>query len=229
MSDSFDSLSENEISLESIQYKPPTKEKAKEKTNKKPNEKPIIEKQVAIKKSKPMKAMKVAPTEEELIDKRRVILLLQFYLVEFPDELKSFKKVNMEKKTHAELLDIKTEMDFVLGNNSNIKKAVEMFRLGIQTIEVLALNFTPFNITGLSSVCNDPETIKDIKLIALKHSKFIQTEPEARLAWKLVTTCLILNGINPSIVAQDPNIAQNIPRNEDSIKNVNSRPEYVEI
>ena len=193
MDDSFDSLdSDDEINLESIQYKPKPKEKVKEKAVKK-DVKPVIEKQL-VKRTK-SKTMKEMPSEEEVINKRKIILLLQFYMIEFPDELKSYKKVNMHKKSYDELTDIKKEMDFTLGNNSGIKSALALFRVGIHTIEVLALNFTPINCKGLSIICNDPDVIKDIKLIALKNSKLIQTEPEYRLIYKIVTTALADKGL----------------------------------
>lgn len=228
MDDSFDSLdSDDEINLESIQYKPKPKEKPKEKVKEKVVKKDVkpVEKQL-VKRAK-SKTMKEMPSEEEVMNKRKIILLLEFYKIEFPDELKAYKKLNLHKKSFDELSDLKSEMDFILGNNSGIASAVKLFRIGIHTLEVLAVNFTPINCKGLSSICNDPDVIKDIKLIALKNSKLIQTEPEYRLAYKIITTALALHNINPSIQYDIPNEVPLKSQNEDNIKNINSQ--YMEI
>lgn len=220
--DSYDSLdSEDEIDLKSLQYNPKKDAKPVGKSVVKPVVKPVVEKQIVKKaKSKPMKEML---SEDDIIAKRKIILLLQFYMIEFPVELKSFKKINMDKKNNDELLEIKREMDFTLGNNSGIKSALTIFRTMITTIEMLALNFTPLNCRGLSNICNDPDVIKDVKLIALKNSNLIQTEPEFRLIYKVVTSAIALHGLNPEIQYDVPNRAQT----EDNIKNTNS--EYINI
>lgn len=197
-----------ELGLESLHYRPKPKEiPIKKDVSKKPVKKDVEPK---IKEPNKQLVKKMAKNskeivgEEELLNKRRLILMLQFYLIEFPNELKSFKKVNFEKKTFDELQDIQKEMDFVLGNNSGIANVVKMFRIGIQALEVLTVNFTPINCSGISEIiCNDPDAMKDLKLIALKNSRLIQTEPEYRLAYRIVSTAMVLHSVNPTIGHSD--------------------------
>ncbi len=90
MSD-FDSFSEEDIDLKQIQYKPKKIVKPKsvkkdvEKMDKdKDKGKDKAEDKVMVKYLEKNLNKKIVPTEEELIDKRRMILLIQFYLNEFP-------------------------------------------------------------------------------------------------------------------------------------------------
>ncbi len=150
--------------------------------------------------------------DEDIINKRRLILLLQFYLNEFPDKLKTFKKINLEKKDIEELKDLQKEFDFVIGNQSNIKGGTEMVLSGIQALEYIAVSFTPLQCNGLSeNIKNDPESIDTIKHLCLKHmgNSMFNTEPEHRLLYKLMTTALSLHTVN--------SFSQNMITHNDSI------------
>ncbi len=213
MSD-FDSFSEEEIDLKQIQYKPKKKEpKQVKKPVKKDVEKvdkvkdkvmdKVLEKQLDKRCKKPM------PTEEELIEKRRMILLIQFYLIEFPVKLKTFKKINLEKKSYDELVDIKKELDFTVGQGSNVAAGVQMLSGSIQALEIILVNFTPINATNLSRICDDQETIDTMKHIILKHSTLINSEPEMRLLYKIVMTTLMLHNMNGSISTSQEQLKSN--------------------
>lgn len=211
------SESDEEISLKSIQYRPHKeipKDKPKEKTPKK--DVPKVEKpERQIVKKGNNKLAKITPGDEEVANKRKIILLLQYYLSEpdFKETLKPYKRINMEKKTYAELIEIKKEMDFALGNDSGIETALTIFRGGIEALEFLTVNFSPINCRGLSSrICDDPATIKDIKLIALKNCNLVQTEPEYRLAYRIIKTVMQLHYINPAI-----------DYNNEAVKSVNAK------
>lgn len=137
--------------------------------------------------------------EDDIINKRRLILLLNFYLLEFPEKLKTFKKINLEKKTLDELKDLQKEFDFCIGNQSNVKGGTALVLSGIQALEYVSVNYTPLQCNGLAqAISNDPESIDTIKHICLKHlgSSMLNTEPEHRLVYKLLTTALSLHTIN---------------------------------
>ncbi len=215
--DSLDLLSDDEIDLSDIEYKP--KKQTKKEKKVKPIDKPDktmnknLEKQI-IKKPK-----KELPTDEEIINKRRLILMIEFYKNEFGDKLKSFKKINLEKKTHDELVDIRKEIDFTISQSSSVKAGVQLISTGIQTLEFFMTNFTPINAQGLSNICNDPETIDTMKHITLKHSHMVSVEPEARLLYKVLTTSMMLHNINSAPI--------NELKNNDIIKEIND--DFVDI
>lgn len=152
------------------------------------------------------------PSEEDIINKRRLILLLNFYLLEFPEKLKTFKKINLEKKTLDELKDLQKEFDFCIGNQSNVKGGTALVLSGIQALEYVSVNYTPLQCNGLAqAISNDPESIDTIKHICLKHlgSSMLNTEPEHRLVYKLLTTALSLHTIN--------SFSENMATHNDSI------------
>ena len=71
----------------------------------------------------------------------------------------------------------------------------------VQAYEFLMCEFVGVNCRGISNICNDPDTIEDMKLLTLKHCTLVKTEPEQRLLYKLLTTTMTLHGMN-SIVAE---------------------------
>ncbi len=178
-----------------------------------------IEKIIDNPKKEKKKEIPQIPSEDEVIAKRRLILLLQFYLLEFPDKLKTFKKINLEKKDLAELKDLQKEMDFCISNQSNVKQGSEMILSGIQGLEYICVNFTPLQCSGLSeNIKNDAETIDTIKHLCLKHmgASMMNTEPEHRLMYKILTTALSLHTINSFS-------ANMVQHNDDIIQKVNDQ------
>lgn len=171
-------------------------------SEKKPrSEVPITKKTKAKSKPKfkPEPQIEEKISEDEIIHKRRLVLLLEMYFCEFPEETKTFKKINLEKKTIQELEELKKEIDFTLSNKTNIKYGVQGLSMAIQTLELLIVNFTPLNVTGLGEICKQPDVIHDMKHIVLKHTNLVNTEPEARLFLKILTASMVLHNRNSSL------------------------------
>ena len=137
----------------------------------------------------------VVSKEDEKIQKRRLILLIKIYKNEFGKKLEDYKNVKLEKLNVEELEDLKREMDLSLSSKSVVTGGVQMISTGIYTLEYLLTNFG-VNCQGLSTICNDPETIDDMKHIVLKRCQLVTTEPEARLMYKLLQSILILHNTN---------------------------------
>ncbi len=133
-----------------------------------------------------------------------------------------FKKINLEKKSNDELIDIKKELDFTVGQGSNIASGVQMISASIKTLEYMMVEFSPINATGLSRICDDPETIDTMKHICLKHSHLISSEPEARLMYKILMTTMMLHNVNGSIATSQEQLKTN-----ESIIIINK--EYIDI
>ena len=137
----------------------------------------------------------VVSKEDEKIQKRRLILLIKIYKNEFGKKLEDYKNVKLEKLNVEELEDLKREMDLSLSSKSVVTGGVQMISTGIYTLEYLLTNFG-VKCQGLSTICNDPETIDDMKHIVLKRCQLVTTEPEARLMYKLLQSILILHNTN---------------------------------
>lgn len=153
--------------------------------------------------------------EEDTINKRRLLLLIQFYLLEFPEKLSTFKKIKFENKSVDELEKLKKEMDFTISNSSTVEAGTQMIMGTIQTLEVLSI-YCGINCQGLSNrLCNDKQTIDDIKHLCLKHMHLVSAEPEARLLYKILTNMVLLHNINPS--------SEQIEKVTDEIHTINSK------
>ena len=141
------------------------------------------------------------------IERRRQILLLQFYILEFPHKLKHFADMNFEHKSDVELKLLKDEFDFIIGAKSNVKVAQGTFGQAVSLFENLCVNYTPLNVKGLSAVIDDKDLQDDVKHLALKYMTIMKTEPEHRIAYKMLTCMLLLHQTNSaSIRANSMNI-----------------------
>lgn len=213
----------DDIDLTCIQYNP-SKNLSKKDVKEKENQEKIqakydaqLNKQL---KKKPRKAnaTKQELTEEETTDRRKMITMLTMYLLEFPEKLKVYKKINLEKKNVEELKNLYREMNITLSNKSNTKMGINVVCGGLQAFEFVAVNFTPLNCHGLTSaVCSDPETLDLIKQISLKHCGIFDVEPEQRLLGNILLTSARLHMINSSQITQPVKI------NDEVLKDINKQ------
>lgn len=161
---------------------------------------------------KPNKDIK--ESQDAQIDKRRIILILQFYLLEFPDKLEAYKNIKFDKKSIEELSEIRAQMDGIISSKSNLKQTQMLVTSGIRMVEFATTYATPIKCEGLSSaMINDPDVIDDIKHIALKRMSCVSTEPEMRLAYKLVSNMMLMHNVNSVHVK---------PLSQEGLKNINN-------
>ena len=151
-------------------------------------------------------------------DRKRLLLLIEFHINEFPVKLANYKKVKLEKQSNKELQKLLEEMQFTLGATSNVRAGVQAMCFSIKIFEDLAVTFTPLKIKGLSGVCNDPEVIDDMKAICLKHMNLMHVEPEARLGLRLMTTAMALHNMNDALEAKKTADVTDVRTNEVSAK-----------
>ena len=152
--------------------------------------------------SKQMVTSLEKPKEDDKIDRRRQILILQLYINEFPEKLKAFKSTNFEKMSDDELKATKSEFDFIISSKTNIGTTQYAFIQGIHLLENVCVTLTPLKIQGLANMVDDQDYRDDVKALCLKHMGFIKTEPEQRIAFKLLSSALLLHQIN----SNNPNI-----------------------
>jgi len=177
----------------------------------------IINKQIVqLNKSPKIKKEKENKTEAS-IDRRRIILILQFYINEFPEKLNSYKGTNFEKLSNEKLNSLKNEFDFIIGAKCNIKSTQYAFIQGVSMLELVCKNFTPLKVDGLTNIVNDSEFQDDVKHLALKYMTIIKTEPEHRVAYKILSNMMLLHQFNSSNIG---NINQN---NLEEINKINNK------
>ena len=94
---------------------------------------------------------------------------------------------------------------------------------GIQTLETVLVEYSPFRVQGLSNICKDEEFVEDIKLIILQNMPIVSTEPRQRVVFKLISTAMQLHTLN-SYNEQLKDINKN---NRENIEKINQ--EYADI
>lgn len=140
------------------------------------------------------------------IDKRRLILILQFYLIEFPEKLATYKGIKFETLDVEELQTLKNEFDFIIGAKCNINGAKNLFIQGLKLLEEATLMFSPFKVEGLTNIVNDKEFEDDVKHLVLKYMTIVKTEPEWRITYKILSSMLLLHNFNSSKIINKQNI-----------------------
>ena len=116
--------------------------------------------------------------KDKTIDRRRMILILQFYLLEFGnDKLHTFVGIDLDSKSDEELTNLKNEFDFIIGARTNIAGTQQMFIQGISLLETICTNYTPLKIQGLATICDDVEFRDDVKHLCLKWISVIKQNP----------------------------------------------------
>jgi hypothetical protein len=145
-----------------------------------------------------------APPEDKFgQERKRVLLLIEFHLNEFPKKLASYKKVKLENLTMDELKKLLEEMKFTIGAQSNVKMVVAGMCSAINLFEKLAVKSDLLKVQGLTQVVTSSENmIDDMKAIALKYMDVYHIEPEARLGFALMTTVGMLHFHNEEIEAK---------------------------
>lgn len=214
------------IDLTAIQYRPSENLSKKDVKEREKQEKiqakydAQLEKQIK-KKPRAGKATPQELSEEEATTRRKMITLLSFYVLEFPEKLKMYKKINLEKKTIDELKNLHREMNITLSNKSNTKMGMNLVCGALQAMELLTVNLTPLNCTGLTqAVISDPETVDLIKQVSLKHCGLFELEPEQRLMGNILMTSVKLHMINSLPIGQ---ISRPVQINEEVLKDINKQ------
>jgi len=73
-------------------------------------------------------------------------------------------------------------------------------------------------INGLTNAINDDDFQDDCKHLALKYMTLLKTEPEHRIAYKILTTALLLHQVNSSNF-----VNSNDNGKDDILKKINAR------
>ena len=133
-------------------------------------------------------------------ERRKKILILQFYLNEFPIKLKNYLKINLEELSDKELLLLREEMSFVIGAKSNVNMGIGVIHQGLTIFETIGTSYGGLKINGLTNtLMNDRAFIDDIKSLCLDNLDLVNVSPEKRIAFKVLSTGYILHNVNSQL------------------------------
>lgn len=201
----------SEIDLSGIQYVPPKEQQPNEK--KQPVEvavDKVVSKAKTMKKAMDKENEKITEEdkEKEMMDKQRLVAILQLYVIEFKDKLSQFKKTRFDKMSLIQLQELRKQFDVIISSKGSLKQTQTMVLTGIQMLETIGTTFTPIKCQGLySAISMDPDALDDIKHISLKHMSMVAVEPEYRLIHKLLGNILLLHNINSAGLASTDKLA----------------------
>lgn len=206
-------MDEIEIDLSDLKYVPKEveiKEKSQQNKNREKSKIPEylkhrlgserkIDQEVNVTKKQQVNDTKKQQTDDEKINKTRQILLIKMMINDFGEKLKQYKGVNFEKKTIDELISLKREMSFIVSSRSNLKQFEYLTSSGLQMYEYVCTNYTPLKVNGISNLLlNDQDFRDDIKLMCLNRLSLLETTPELRIGYKILSLSLLLHTSNTS-------------------------------
>ncbi len=153
-------------------------------------------------------------------------LILKMYLNEFPEKLKSYKRMKskIEGMDLEELDNLRSEFEMCVGMKTSIKGMTNMAIRGVMMLEKTIEAFTPLNPTGLAQVCSSDEGFNDdLKLVCLKYCEYINAAPEARLGMTLLSNIIMMDKINKiqNMMADDPQVQQKINESNGTFNDIN--------
>lgn len=191
----------SEIDLSAIQYVPPSHENTEQPQGEDKDVDKMIQKAKKMKKAmdKENKEVDDKTKQDEAKDKTWLILFLRgfIYAPEFKGKLNQFKKTKFEKMSLQQLQDMKKEFEAIISAEGSVRDMKNSILSTIQMLETVATIFTPIKCKGLyKSIESDEDAIADIKHICLKHMPKSATEPEYRLAKRLIFTLVQLHNEN---------------------------------
>ncbi len=189
------------VDLSTIEYVPAsaTPEKTEKPQDQEKDVHEMMKEARKIKKvmDKENKKMKQKDSEEQSMDKQRLIAILQIYIIDFKDRLSQFRKTNFQKMSYEELTDLRKQFDGIISSKSSLKQSQAMVLGGIQVLETCVTKFTPIKCNGLfKSIADDEDALDDIKHLSLKRMGLVPIEPEMRLLWTVVQNAMALHTIN---------------------------------
>lgn len=156
------------------------------------------------------------------LERQKKIKLLELYILDFPEELSKYKKINFHKCADWQLVEYKEKFDQCLAASNNLEVIVGASREGLKLYEMIGKT-AGLKIDGIHTIGNQKEWEKNVKATALKYmdGSVIQfSEPENKLAFMIVQNTLMLHYLN----------SQNIPSNEQNnqTQSIDNKPENTE-
>ena len=142
-------------------------------------------------------------------DRQKKIMLIKKWIATFPQELKSFQNKDLEMLSDSELVSLQEEIDYTVRSSGDFDIGVSAMQGAIAAGEKVLVDYDLLKVQGLSKICTDPQVIRDMKYISLKHFGSVDVAPEARLTLKIVGTAMMLHNANTELEAQKEKATSN--------------------
>ena len=132
------------------------------------------------------------------IERRKKVIHIQRYMhSSFGEYIKclNIDKVPLESMSNEDLDKLLSDIQLTIALKNSNKFNNDIFYGGVQMIEPVVSNFTPWNVNGLSGLLrSNPETNELLEEINLQYNKYIS--PEYRLCYSLISSMVSMDRIN---------------------------------
>lgn len=150
-------------------------------------------------------------SQEEIKEKRKLIIHIKNYLREFPSSLTEFKDIDYGSKTISQLNNYLDEIKLTVCHYNSGGLLLGVFQGSCDVLESAApiLNF---DLSGLKYVASrDPGIINSVKEISLEYQNLNYIPPEKRLGLLMFQMCYALNSVNKTNKKIEEKLNKNVP------------------
>lgn len=135
--------------------------------------------------------------QEDPIQKRKIILMIQRYILEFDQHLpKDLHITDFRSFTTDQLLSLLDEIKFTVCVRNSGKMNLRAIRQGLVALESALIAFTPLKVQGLSNIADDPDFQDTCKELMLDNMDLFYTDPKYRIAYSILTAMMNLHIMN---------------------------------
>ena len=152
--------------------------------------------------------------KDESEDTEKLREQIRLYFATFPKKLKSLSTAaKVDKMDLAELQDLKNKINVQVGSKSTVEMVAYTVPMALRQFEELVSTFTPAQIRGASSICNDEDFMDLIKCEIIETGYGLNISNRQRLFFNYSAQCIKAHLFNTQVLARD--LAANTPREDD--------------
>lgn len=137
------------------------------------------------------------PIIENTIERRRIMLTIQRYILEFSHYLpEDLNKSDLSFLSETQLTELLNEIKFTICCRNSGKMGERAIYMSILQFENFCVNFTPLKVKGLSGICSDQDFIDTAKEFSLENMSMFYVSSGWRLAYSISAAILQLHTLN---------------------------------
>lgn len=163
------------------------------------------------------------------IDKRRTILVIQRYALEFEQYLGSLNKSasELELLNEDQLKSLLEEIKFTVSVRNSGKMSERAILMSISQLENFCCAYTPLNVKGLSNICKDEDFVMTVKEFCLENINLFYVPASYRLCYALLMSATNLHMYNTNLESKQQSTSIGDDKidsiKDDKIKNISDK------
>lgn len=145
----------------------------------------------------PQPETRIVYDNSEVIEKRRLILTIQRYILEFEKYLPSdLHSTDYRNFCITELEMLLAEIKFTVACRNCGKMGERAFKQLLYQLENVLVYMTPLKVQGLHNIANDPDLLDTVKEFQLDNMNLFYVDPKYRIAYSIIMAITNLHMAN---------------------------------